>query len=279
MSFIWYFDLHSPYPEYLTSNVWLFLGFIANHLNSVIMPVWRSYREMFKHRSLDHDEFDRLLANPILFAQFCHFSVSNFTSEHTRFLDDYQLLKVMALEAFKEEPNEDSQQRLSKELPITQLSGTNSDYATLYNLPSVAADIVDGLPGTQKLSTITTLSSSPSASDFFVAEPDVKVPLSLKPAFYSFYSLFIQEDSVLQVNLSSGVKDRLRQQIETDNYTLTMFDPAKREVLELLFFNTFAKFIELRPELRAVKRERYSEQHKANYTNDIPLIDMPVSHV
>ncbi|RUS25130.1 hypothetical protein BC938DRAFT_472589 [Jimgerdemannia flammicorona] len=267
MSFIWEFRLKSPFSNYVSSSLWLVFGFLGTHCNSVIAPLWRSYRDARNYQVVDHYDFNKVLANPILFAQFSQFSVTTFTSEHTRFLGDYQLLKVMTMEAFKSD--EEGAQRTRDRRQTMLPNSVKSNYAGLYDLPSVADSIISSLPrpvNKQNTSAISSISSVSTDS----TGPNLEVPASLKPSFYSFYSLFIQRDSALEVNVSAEIKERVQRQIEEDDYTLTMFDAVKREVLDLLFFDTFVKFAAERPDL--IKKER--DQQLGQDKDDILLVNI-----
>ncbi|PVU92162.1 hypothetical protein BB561_004001 [Smittium simulii] len=70
------------------------------------------------------------------------------------------------------------------------------------------------------------------------------VPQSLFQLFKSFYSVFIDPNSELNVGVHVYLTYEISQQIESNEYTLGMFDDAREEVLELLYFGVFPRYLE-----------------------------------
>lgn len=72
----------------------------------------------------------------------------------------------------------------------------------------------------------------------------VPVPEELKSQYQHFYMTFIRPGGILETNLTNAVWCKVAQAVEQDEMHVDMFEEAKREVLDLLFFNIFPTFME-----------------------------------
>lgn len=115
---------------------------------------------------------------------------------------------------------------------------TLSNALTIYNIPppsvSISQAIADFIPETFK--EIKRESNGQTTS--------IEVPERLRSAYFSFYSTFIKTEGMLEANLPAYVTSHLREQIEAGEYTLDMFELAKKEILHLLLFSTFPRFLD-----------------------------------
>ncbi|RUS24128.1 hypothetical protein BC938DRAFT_474079, partial [Jimgerdemannia flammicorona] len=266
--FVWEGDIDRNYAEYWTSVVWPCITAVAIHISSVVVPLYHYNRDRFESRLPNAPQFEEVLRDPVLFAKFCRYCVTVFCAELTRFVEDYQALKVMAIESFKCQfpehnltppppPNVYSSRRHlldsnSSMRPIpTRLHSTTTD---IYSVPpptiSISKSIEtfflsshgqgldeESIVAVARAANLPWLSHTKS-----VLSSDLPVPEAIKPSFCAFYNTFMKPGGMLEVNLTSETLNEIRLKIETNAYTLDMFEDAKREVLDLLQFNVFGRF-------------------------------------
>lgn len=296
MYFIWIILLDRIYAEYWVAEAWVCVAGISVHLSSVVLPLCyppRGWRAQLQ--APDAAQFEKVLSNPALFARFCRYCAEEFCAEHTRFVEDYQALKVMAIEAFKDQfPGQDQflDQDLAQPASIYYPSNRNLLESTS-RLPlirirsSVTTDVYSVPPPTVSISSSIShfflsneeLESEAVTTDIAQASilksmhppptptraADLPIPDALKPSFCSFYNTFIEPGAMLQANLNEDMITSIRQKIELDQYSLDMFEDAKHEVLELLQFNPFIRFHALLEHEKATfhySSEDYSERGK-----------------
>ncbi|RUP49940.1 hypothetical protein BC936DRAFT_140929 [Jimgerdemannia flammicorona] len=229
---------------------WPILACFATHLSSVVIPLLLYYRQTLQPADHDTRDFPLVLTNPMLFALLCAHSIKDFTAENTRFIEEYQTLKLMCIESYRGQPNHNEisppprliSSRLPEKSDPSAIPSENSRLTTItpptiYNITSPLVNIALSIPNLQ---------------------PDeMVVPDQLKSTFLNFYTTFIRAQSVLEVNLEWQTRERIRQQIDSGVYTLDIFDEAKEHVLDLLFTNTLPHFLTIyKDQIAVVKRER-----------------------
>ncbi|KAJ1972023.1 hypothetical protein H4R35_004914 [Dimargaris xerosporica] len=72
------------------------------------------------------------------------------------------------------------------------------------------------------------------------------VPQHLKSLFYSFYNRYIDPNSVLAINMPGPYVKEVANNIRDQSYTITMFDTAHREVLNMLYDNVYPRYLKMR---------------------------------
>ncbi|RUS27771.1 hypothetical protein BC938DRAFT_482752 [Jimgerdemannia flammicorona] len=251
-----------PFGRYWPSVAWVVLGSFVTHLNSVLLPLNNQYRENKYRNDLrsgayqDWESFRLVMSDTRLRLKLNQHSVQAFCVELTRFIDEYQNLKVAAVEAFKDHEAVDGippvppamvrpynrAESSTKESAIKSatLSATQSLLAKI-RLPSPAPKYpIDITPPTTSI-----VMSVPSLNQriFPITDDALSVPEQLKPSFLNFYTTFIKTDSFLEVNLTADVRTRIMDQMKSGAYTLTMFDEANKQVHDLLFYNVFPSFV------------------------------------
>ncbi|PVV05048.1 hypothetical protein BB560_000436 [Smittium megazygosporum] len=70
------------------------------------------------------------------------------------------------------------------------------------------------------------------------------VPHSLHQLFKSFYDVFIDPNSELNIGVHYYTVHEAALQIENNEYNLGMFDDAREEILETLYFGVFPRYLE-----------------------------------
>ncbi|RUS19037.1 hypothetical protein BC937DRAFT_88045, partial [Endogone sp. FLAS-F59071] len=268
--FVWIPLKLAQFHEYWSAALFPVIGCLVIHITSIIIPLWQLRRDSIRQANVntlpDADEFDRMLSNPVMFARFCRHCAQEFSAENTRFVEDYQLLKFMAMESFKNLCEEcEEAPEISMGLDCTLYYNNTSETSmigpttlpsspTIYNIPppsvSISQAIADFLPETFK--EIKGESNGQTTS--------IEVPERLRSAYFSFYSTFIKTEGMLEANLPAYVTSHLREQVEAGEYTLDMFELAKKEILNLLLFSTFPKFLDQIEERHSPLSSRRSMQ-------------------
>lgn len=107
---------------------------------------------------------------------------------------------------------------------------------------------------TDLLNTSTTTLVSPS----FVTTPCTKsiaetvtaaswipMPLELRTDYSIFYETFFDSNSDLAINFPGSLLNDIKYMAKNENYELTMYEEAREEVLNLLYRNTFERFLKM----------------------------------
>ncbi|OLY84345.1 hypothetical protein AYI68_g1490 [Smittium mucronatum] len=74
--------------------------------------------------------------------------------------------------------------------------------------------------------------------------PSTPVPHELRQLFISFFNVFVDPDSELVVDIHMSIVDEITQLIHNDEISLGIFDDAREEVLELLYFGVFPRYLQ-----------------------------------
>ncbi|KAJ1983919.1 hypothetical protein H4R34_000974 [Dimargaris verticillata] len=72
------------------------------------------------------------------------------------------------------------------------------------------------------------------------------VPQHLKSLFYSFYNRYIDPNSVLAINMPGPYVKEVANNIRDQSYTITMFDTAHHEVMNMLYDNVYPRYLKMR---------------------------------
>ncbi|OMH86115.1 hypothetical protein AX774_g346 [Zancudomyces culisetae] len=79
-------------------------------------------------------------------------------------------------------------------------------------------------------------------------------PRELHQLFKSFCSVFIDPNSDLVVNIHGSIIDEIIQQISDGEITLGVFDDAREEILDMLYFGVFPRYLDLKNKKPMKKR-------------------------
>ncbi|OLY79435.1 hypothetical protein AYI68_g6496 [Smittium mucronatum] len=74
--------------------------------------------------------------------------------------------------------------------------------------------------------------------------PNSVVPNRLKPIFRAFCDTFINPDSNLTMNIHRSIVDDVMENYRVGEFTIGIFDDAREEVLDLLYFGVFPYYLE-----------------------------------
>ncbi|KAJ3050279.1 hypothetical protein HK097_008767 [Rhizophlyctis rosea] len=73
--------------------------------------------------------------------------------------------------------------------------------------------------------------------------PSIPIPPHLQGHFLYFHACYIAPNAPQEMNLSSRIRHDIARKIRTGQLNSTLFDAAIDEVLQMIYFNTFKKFI------------------------------------
>jgi hypothetical protein len=73
----------------------------------------------------------------------------------------------------------------------------------------------------------------------------IPMPLELRTDYSSFYETFFDSDSDLAINFPGSLLNDIKGMVKTEKYELTMYEQAREEVLNLLYRNTFERFLKM----------------------------------
>ncbi|RUP19731.1 hypothetical protein BC936DRAFT_139297 [Jimgerdemannia flammicorona] len=251
---------------------WPVIALLVSHFAYCILPLWRSWHIVHVPQELvDTDDFEHVLTDEHLFAEFSQFSVTDFCAENTRFIEDYQQLKLKTVETFNHiygtgtggltvplAMHEKSQAKKSK-LPFrfTKRSSNNLSLVSAVGNPTLSTptlNIFQSITGVQDVS------------------GETRVPESLLFLYRTFYQNYIEPGSLLEVNITGKCLKTIQRKVETGDFTLDIFDEAKKEVLDSLYYNTYKKFIKKmsRRSIRPSKISKTTTKNSAKeLTNDV----------
>ncbi|OMJ23581.1 hypothetical protein AYI70_g2172 [Smittium culicis] len=74
--------------------------------------------------------------------------------------------------------------------------------------------------------------------------PTTPIPKELHSLFLSFFNVFIEPESELKVDIHMSIIDEILEIVNSKEMFLGIFDDAREEVLELLYFGVFPRFLE-----------------------------------
>ncbi|KAI8049908.1 hypothetical protein BDF22DRAFT_745783 [Syncephalis plumigaleata] len=137
------------------------------------------------------------------------------------------------------------------------------DAPTITSLPTVASS---GLNGSAACSVFT--ENSEQMADFV---NNGSLPDWLAGDYRRFYYVYLAEGALLEVNVDHGVRSRVRNAITLGQIEPTIFDEAYHAVLDLLYRNTFPRYVSSL--LNTGEMEDLDDD--LDDTDEIPLSDHP----
>ncbi|KNC99382.1 uncharacterized protein SPPG_05626 [Spizellomyces punctatus DAOM BR117] len=255
---LWVFYVERKWPAVLVvfpDQLWTILAQVANHATAVFVPAVRSFTEENRRRSvtlcLNMESFQKVLNNPVLFAEFKQVAIADFNVDNALFYEEYTSLQDAVLAAYTNSPNTTAPATATPSPRSCSISETPNGIELepiSYNKPSDIAPWVEesrdpnftlpSRPSTvaifgprrrsvadawskRKEPVIGSSSNSPSTT---IQEPpsticnhtsqvprDWIVPPHLLARFQSFHDTFTSRNAPLEVNLPSSVADVIRQ--------------------------------------------------------------------
>ncbi|KAJ2520736.1 hypothetical protein GGI11_001785 [Coemansia sp. RSA 2049] len=187
-------------------------------------------------------EFNGILADPYEYRYFCDFAASCFCSEMTAFIDEYQSLKAQTIIALGSEDiwREDADQ-LDPGYMARMASNIDSDigYLALANRDNAHSKSLR----LQTPPTVCILDTARAVYPQYDLSEVTPFPVASLDKLVVMLSVFVNSNSYTAVNLPSAMVLRIRERLGRSQLTLTIFDEIKDEVLNMLYFDVFTRYI------------------------------------
>ncbi|PWA03667.1 hypothetical protein BB558_000174 [Smittium angustum] len=269
----------------------------------------KNFKSSYSGKTADYRrEFLGMLDNEELYSQLREFSKHYLSYSLIQFLDEYQVLKKRILEEYSVEDkvshrytnnsNNSRESMISKAHSSDTLSferssikdseSKHSNFSGFY-VPTDGLDdksgynsrkltnkssvypsvIVDRLLANTPISI--TISDAleyifPQAEIF----PTSPIPPKIRGLYKFFYSSFIDPNSSLSINLHGSIVDEIIANFKAGDLTVGLFDDAREEVLDLIYFGVFPYYLssrnikKVRPTSKVSKISGYILQEKSN---------------
>ncbi|KAJ3035361.1 hypothetical protein HDV00_004040 [Rhizophlyctis rosea] len=204
------------WKAYFYSGYWVILHLTVIHFSSVIMPIIQSYRddrEREQNVNLDRNSFERVLRSPPLLEEFKQLAIADFCVESVLFLESYNALLHLLPPLMR-----------PTTFPYLTTHQNNTFINPPHHRPQPFSTVVHPIP----------ISLTP---------PTQAVPPHLIPYYLQFYSTFIQAGAPLEVNIPDRLRRKVGFMVEKGAFEVGMFGDLECEVREMLFRNTFFKFV------------------------------------
>ncbi|KAG4093933.1 hypothetical protein H8356DRAFT_948024 [Neocallimastix lanati (nom. inval.)] len=197
-------------------------------LTSVIIPLIQCIyiehcNKMYENDSLNTIEFFyKVLNTPSLLEELKVVAVQEFSVENVLFWENYCLLHKLVsrvIRRMREAKNEDKMEMdyIRSSLILQDIiSNNSSSYSG---------------------------SGSANVYDDITYSPEIPIQYQLIPYFDAFYYTFIDIDGPATVNITSNITERINNEFNT-NPTIGIFDEAKEEVVETMFFSIYPIFLQ-----------------------------------
>lgn len=222
-----------PFEKYWKEENWVALLAIISHIVSVVHPLLvlrRTVKRKGRYGDVEASDsqalptregFDVVIAGKESFADFTKYAASDFCAENTRFVYDYQDLKLKVLCA------------------IAASSDANSPELIDVDWTRKSQAVAKSFMTQPKLSIGATVANTK------LYRPDAAVTPKLHVYYRRFFESFLRSGSVLEVNLTSRELEMIYPRFENPATlpTLDVFDDAHKHILDLLFFDTYVKYV------------------------------------
>ncbi|KAJ2696169.1 hypothetical protein H4218_004762 [Coemansia sp. IMI 209128] len=251
--------------------IWIYSFFI--HASSVFFPLLRAIQHTKRTDSPDMSmfamppatpaapsvvmpptstrraNFNRMMDDPAEYQQFREFAASCFCSELTAFIDEYQALKTRTLVLFERHTTRDSLAVAARHVsppstPSTLVRGLDS-IGTLRG--RLRDDVL--LQGTELLqirTTSITVSILETVIDTYRGEsiPGMRqFPPELLVKLEMINREFVDPRSYTSVNASPLTVKRFIERMQSKDYSLTLLDEFKSEVLFMLYTDVYTRYV------------------------------------
>ncbi|KAJ1850594.1 hypothetical protein LPJ73_003377 [Coemansia sp. RSA 2703] len=265
ITLIWVNLLHETQQKWPgLSFVWVYAIFI--HITSVFIPLLRSIQHM--RLSEDHDRtftaenmmddgpqmslnisrraaFNRMFDDPLEYQHFRTFAASCFCSELTGFIEEYQSLKARTLVLLKTtEPSstvehlDEALSRTSKEINLNRfrLSQCMVDNAlAMYAEVNAAGTSLTGV----NVSILQSVQNDKTDDKTI----DMQFPALLTGRLHEIYREYVDPNSYASVNASASVVKKISERMHCNDYSLTLLDDLKSDVLFMLYSDVYSRYI------------------------------------
>ncbi|KAI9470151.1 hypothetical protein LPJ55_001883 [Coemansia sp. RSA 990] len=200
--------------------------------------------------------FKRMLDSPAEYQQFRTFAVSCFSSELTTFIEEYQVLKAETLAILcpqtQKRPSTSASSTVDGGPRAPRISDSGSRHVTFAQSVNVAPCLLDNatldtgdhLNPTTSI-TVSILDTLASADPVYCHDGAEKTmfPPQLLDKLKAIYWDYIDPSSYTSVNATPLVVRHITESMNTNQYTVTMLDELKEEVLFMLYTDVYTRFV------------------------------------
>ncbi|RKP40007.1 hypothetical protein BJ085DRAFT_38344 [Dimargaris cristalligena] len=129
------------------------------------------------------------------------------------------------------------------DIPL-QPNDKSSPYVTMISLDLLDAKSTTSGGSCMCDTILKTVRQRLSIQELFQSETSLpQLPVSLQRNLHELYSTFIQPEADLAININFTATHAITTAIENKHYSITMFDEAHRETLQMLYFNVYPRYI------------------------------------
>ncbi|CAG8656250.1 14078_t:CDS:2 [Funneliformis mosseae] len=246
------FELLLPrWRNYFGSLMFAWITFILCHTFSITMPVIRSFKDQSdsipNSRSFKRDNnkveegkfnrhalFEKVLGDSELFEHYKICAATCFCTELIIFLQEYQFLKMLVAHCC----TPSSKGMIPPSTPKLYITETGH------------ISFIENHPEPITSPSLITTPCTKSIAETVSAASWIPFPHELRADYDTFYETFFDMDSDLAINFPGNLLNSVKSKISNEKYDLNMYEQARDEVLNLLYRNTFDRFLKVcEPEL------------------------------
>ncbi|KAJ2706233.1 hypothetical protein FB645_001749 [Coemansia sp. IMI 203386] len=190
-------------------------------------------------------EYNSILADPHEYRVFCNFAASCFCSEMTAFIDEYQELKNITIHALGSEDiwhqNEDS--HLETAYASRMANNVVKDSIGYLSMSNNAQNYQSRTLKLHTPPTVNILETAKAVYPQYDLSEITPFPVASMDKLIAIFSVFINSSSYTAVSLPSAMVMRLRDKLGQSQLTITILDEIKSEVLNMLYFDVYTRYI------------------------------------
>jgi len=222
------FGTHQIYLRSKQGILFFVIIGIYIQLSSVIIPLIQCinierFNKRYENDSLNTIEsFYKVLNTPSLVEELKIVAIQEFSVENILFWENYCLLHKLVGRVLR-------RMKEAKEEGKTEMDYVRSSLI-MHDILSNNDNSYSG-------------SGSASYYDDITYNPEIPIHYQLIPYYDTFYYTFIDIDGPATVNITSNIIERINNEFDT-NPTIGIFDEAKEEVVESMFFSIYPIFLQ-----------------------------------
>lgn len=107
------------------------------------------------------------------------------------------------------------------------------------------SDLLNTSTATLVSPTFVTTPCTKSIAETVTAASWIPMPFELRTDYSTFYETFFDSNSDLAINFPGCLLSDIKEMVKDEKYELTMYEEAREEVLNLLYRNTFERFLKM----------------------------------
>ncbi|RGB41985.1 hypothetical protein C1646_662567 [Rhizophagus diaphanus] len=197
-----------------------------NNQNNIVIGDGKSKRYLL---------FEKVLEDSELFERYKVCAAACFCAELVIFLQEYQYLKILVTHSC----TPSNKEVLPPPSPVLHITETGHvtfpDNSGLLNTSTT----------TLVSPTFVTTPCTKSIAETVSAASWIPMPFELRTDYSTFYETFFDSNSDLAINFPGCLLSDIKEMVKDEKYELTMYEEAREEVLNLLYRNTFERFLKM----------------------------------